>query len=293
MKSRPEEYLTPMTALNFCSSWRLLKLISLHLTLICIFIAGCADVVVDTASMGGESSVNQVGQSSSGGLSLGGSISGPDECYIGEELDLCMVCGPSLTPIKPLNDERCPYLPCETLTRYQAMPVEDNGRTCVQYLAAPPVNNCKEFGVCYEDPEEACMLSATPMTLFTVYPGCGEFTGCDGAMSPDASIKPEGSVCHSIGICGADGRCSAPQACEGDKPEYVRDHCSDANTDEGCDLLVDMNGIQNADDISCTLVCATQNGCVTGWDSNNGCGRGGEIGCNTRRRELICRCRGV
>ena len=203
-----------------------------------------------------------------------------------------MVCGPNLTPTKPLNDDRCPYLPCESFTRYQAMPVENGGRACVQYLSAPPMNNCKEIGACYEDPEEECTLDPTPINLFTVYPGCGEFTGCDGEVSPDASIKAAGATCHSVGTCNAEGLCSAPASCEGDKPEYVRDHCPDPDANEGCDLFIDMNGIQNDDDISCTLACATQNGCIKGWDSSNGCERGGEVGCNQRRRTLICRCQG-
>ena len=263
---------------------------------------GCSDVVVSPPNMtGGETGVQtQAGSFQFGGNALGGMFGDnpgatpdiPDSCESGENLGICMVCGLNLTPIKPLNDDRCPYLPCETLTRYQAMPAEDQGRVCVQYLATAPMDNCKEIGICYEDADEACMLNPTPMELFTVYPGCGEFTGCDGDISPDASIKSEGEACHSIGTCDAEGRCSAPASCEGDKPDYVKNHCPDPNMDEGCDLFVDMNGVPNADDISCTLACATQNGCLKGWDSNNGCERGGEIGCNTRRRQLICRCQG-
>ena len=271
---------------------------SLCLTLY-LSLLGCSDVVVGSNmedhedhedQQGGSNVIFQYGGTATGGMSVTPDV--PDTCEFGEDLGLCMICGPNLTPIKPLNDDRCPYVPCESLTRYQALPTEDGGRTCAQYTATPPIDNCKELGICYEDVEDACTVDTTPMTLFTVYPGCGEFTGCDGDISPDASIKPEGSTCHSLGTCDAEGRCSAPSSCEGDKPEYVRNHCPEPNMDEGCDLFVDMNGIQNADDISCTLVCATQNGCLTGWDSNNGCVRGGEIGCTTRRHQLICRCRG-
>ena len=281
--------------------------LSMLITSSCLALAslisiGCSDVVVDpgmageamvSGSMAGDTGGSLFGGRTAGGMSAGATMNVTDACEYGENLGVCMICGPNLTPIKPLNDERCPYVPCETLTRYQAMPLEDGGRTCSQFIATPPVDSCKDLGVCYESPEEACTLSSTPTTLFTVYPGCGEFTGCDGEISPDASIKAEGEVCHSIGTCDAEGRCSAPASCSGDKPEYVVNHCPGPDSEEGCDLLIDMNGVPNANDISCTLACATQNGCITGWDSNNSCDRGGEIGCSTRRRQLICRCRGA
>ena len=77
---------------------------------------------------------------------------------------------------------------------------------------------------------------------------------------------------------------------------FVEKHCPDPSTPvnevEGCDMLVDMNNIPDRNEISCTLACATENGCITGWDTSGDCQRGGEIGCSNSRSRLICRCRG-
>ena len=269
--------------------------------MICGLSIACTTVVYESTDMGAG------GETGGGGLSgmtagylTGGTPSGevpiiPDECEIGQQIGLCAECAPTFTPVALLNDPQCPYIPCETLIRYQVMTNDEGGRSCLQYLAEQPPNNCKEIGVCYEDPAEACVVSETPTTLFTVYPGCGDFTGCEGAVSPDASIKGEGEACHSIGTCSAEGRCSAPPSCEGGKPDYVVGHCPDPDDPSGsagCDLRVDLNTVDNADDISCTLVCATQNGCVTGFEVSGDCGRGREIGCGDRKRQLICRCNG-
>ena len=214
----------------------------------------------------------------------------PDTCRVGEELGLCAICGPLLEPIKPADDENCPYIDCSSLTQYQAMNTEDGGRVCMQYLADPPSSSCRDLGQCYETPEEACTLNPTPVPLVTVYPGCGEFTGCEGEISPDGSQKPEGAECHGLGMCGPEGRCSAPPSCNGVHPTYVQNFCPDSNAPDQCDKYIDLNGTDNADDVNCTIACATIGGCQTGWDSNGGCNKGGEIGCNTRRRQLICRC---
>ena len=123
----------------------------------------------------------------------------------------------------------------------------------------------------------------------TVYPGCGEVTGCEGMLSPDGSQKPDGAECHSLGVCGPDG-CTAPPSCSGIQPPYVKEFCQDPNAPEQCDKYIDLNGENNAEDIDCTIACATIGRCQTGWDSNGGCNRGNEIGCSTRRRQLICRC---
>lgn len=214
----------------------------------------------------------------------------PETCRVGEELGLCAICGPLLEPIKPADDGNCPYIDCSGLTQYQAMNTEDGGRVCMQYLADPPASSCRDIGVCYESPEEACTLNPTPIPLVTVYPGCGEFTGCEGEVSPDGSEKPEGAECHGLGICGVDRKCSAPPSCNGIHPAYVQNFCPDANAPDQCDKYVDLNGTENAGDINCTIACATIGGCQTGWESNGGCSKGQDIGCNTRRRQLICRC---
>ncbi len=228
-----------------------------------------------------------------GGIMIGGSgpiVEYPDECIIGETLGLCATCGPQRTPLMPNNDENCPFVDCSPLTQYQAMNNENGGRTCLEYSSTPPESSCKDLGQCYEDIEEACQLNPTPSPLVTVYPGCGEFTGCEGSIGPDGSTSPVGSVCHGLGECGADGRCSAPQSCSGVHPEYVTQFCSDDNDSEVCDKHIDLNGVNNASDINCDIACATIGRCVSAWDSNGGCSKGGQVNCDTRRRQLICRC---
>lgn len=258
----------------------------------------CSDVVV--APQGGaEAGQITAGTQPPAGSSTSGVIAGgtqpiPDECYLGEDLGICISCSPSREPIQLPRDDRCPYIPCETLTQYQVMELEGGGQSCVQFIYEPPVDNCKGIGVCYEDPEEACTLNPSPVPLFNAYPGCGEFSGCEGSVSPDASLKGEGETCHSVGTCDSEGRCSAPASCEGSKPDFALKHCPDPNESdpEGCDLLIDITGESGVDDISCSLACATQNGCLAAWESDNECERGSTLSCNDRERRLICRCRG-
>lgn len=248
---------------------------------------GNMNVAGTTMQVAGEMS----GGTGSGGIVFNGGTDIVTECsVVGENLGLCAVCGPLLSPIMPPNDENCPYLACETLTQFQSMNTDDGGRVCLQYVADQPVTSCKDLGACYETPEEDCILNPTPMPLLTVYPGCGEFTGCDGDISPDGSQKPEGAECHSLGVCGSDGRCSAPAACQGIQPEYVQEYCRDDSALDQCDKYIDLNGTQNADQINCTIACATAGQCTKAWRSNGGCSRGGEISCNERARQLICRC---
>lgn len=251
----------------------------------------CTDQIgtVENNMGGTQAGTEMIESGNEGGINLGGASNLPDNCVVGEELGLCAVCGPLLTPIMPTNDPNCPPIDCSSLTQYQAMNIENGGRVCMQYIADPPSSSCKDLGACYESAEEACSINPTPIPLVTVYPGCGEFTGCEGDLSPDGSQKPEGAECHSLGSCGADG-CSAPASCSGIQPQYVKEFCPDSNAPEQCDKYIDINGVDNADDIDCTIACATIGRCQTGWDSNGGCNRGGEIGCSTRRRQLICRC---
>ena len=61
----------------------------------------------------------------------------PESCTVGEELGLCAVCGPLLTPVMPANDPNCPPIDCSSLTQYQAMNVENDGRVCMQYRHDP------------------------------------------------------------------------------------------------------------------------------------------------------------
>ncbi len=270
------------------SNDRLVNFIAIIL-LLCI--SACSDQVAPSGTMEGNlAGTEMLVSGDEGGISFSGMNDVPESCVVGEELGLCAVCGPLLTPIMPTNDPNCPSIDCNALTQYQAMNIEDGGRVCMQYLADPPISSCKDLGACYESADDACILNPTPIPLVTVYPGCGEFTGCEGEVSPDGSKKPEGSECHSLGICGAEGKCSAPASCSGIQPPYVKEYCVDSNAPEQCDKYIDLNGIENTTDINCTIACATIGRCQTGWDSNGGCNRGGEIGCSTRRRQLICRC---
>ena len=243
------------------------------------------------ASMGGGQSPGEMPGISIGGISAGGGVvEYPDECLIGERLGICATCSPSREPVMPINDDECPFVDCSPLTQYQAMNTEDGGRTCFEFVSNPPETSCKSLGECYSDIEESCTLDPTPVPLVTVYPGCGEFTGCEGGLGPDGSTAPVGSVCHGLGQCGADGRCSAPSSCAGIQPEYVTQFCADNSEPEACDKHIDLNGVDNAEEITCTIACATIGRCVGAWDSNGGCNRGGQLSCDTRRRQLICRC---
>lgn len=271
--------------------YQLFKPIFLVSSFVGLFTFACSDTAgLNLGETAGELAGMSIAGEEEGGINLGGRMPLPDNCTVGEELGLCAVCGPLLEPIMPTNDSNCPNIDCSPLTQYQAMNTEDGGRVCLQYLADPPVNSCRELGLCYEEASEACLLDPTPIPLITVYPGCGEFTGCNGAVSPDGSQKPEGSECHGLGSCTAEGRCSAPASCSGIHPPYVREFCPDTNAPEQCDKYVDLNGIDNATDINCNIACATIGGCQNGWDSNGGCNRGSAIGCNARRRQLVCRC---
>ena len=259
------------------------------LSFICVHACSDQAIPIGSTTGGGEAGSEVIVSGDEGGISLGGRNDLPETCVVGENLGLCAVCGQLLTPIMPINDGNCPPIDCSSLTQYQSMNIENGGRVCLQYLADPPTSSCKELGVCYESPEDACILNPTPIPLVTVYPGCGEFTGCEGDISPDGSQKPEGAECHSLGTCGASG-CSAPPSCSGIHPEFVREFCPEPNAPEQCDKYIDLNGVDNAGDIDCTIACATIGQCQTGWDSNGGCNRGEEIGCSTRRERLICRC---
>ena len=255
-----------------------------------IFINACSDQPIPIRSSAGvESGGEALISGDEGGISLGGRNDLPENCIVGEVLGLCAVCGALMTPVMPINDSNCPQIDCSSLTQYQSMNIENGGRVCMQYLADPPSSTCKDLGVCYESPEDACTINPTPIPLVTVYPGCGEFTGCEGAVSPDGSQKPDGAECHALGTCGASG-CSAPPSCSGIQSEYVREFCPDPDAPEQCDKLIDLNGIENAGDIDCTIACATIGGCQNGWESDGGCNRGRVIGCSERRERLICRC---
>ena len=273
------------------NTYRSIGTLSIPLTFSLLIGISCSDTASPSGmQMGNVSGMEGTAGSNEGGIVFNGGRELPDSCAVGEELGLCAICGPLLEPLKPADDVNCPNIDCSVLTQYQAMNLDDGGRVCMQYQADPPLSSCRDLGLCYESPEEACTLDPTPIPLVTVYPGCGEFTGCEGAISPDGSEKPEGSECHSLGICGPEGKCSAPASCNGIHPPYVREFCPDENALDQCNKYIDLNGTENADDINCTIACATVGRCQTGWDSNGGCSRGGEIGCNTRRRQLICRC---
>ena len=238
--------------------------------------------------------------STGGNMSTGGSMAGlfsggMDEqigCDPNDDLGVCALCGPVLQVIKPLDDENCPFIACDELTQYQWTPTDDGGRVCSVFRAEPPAGRCKDLGVCYSDPADACTPSVVPEVLFTVYPGCGDFSGCEGSDGPDVSMQAPGSACHTLGECGEDGRCSAPPSCFGNKPNYVNGFCPDPDSPDSCDLSVDINLEAEANEIRCSIVCATQGGCSTGWDTSGSCNRGGEVGCNADRRQLICRCNG-
>ena len=251
----------------------------------------CSDNLAPTDNMGVESQGGFTGEEVGGiVISGGGVVENQDECIIGDRLGLCVTCSALREPVMPLNDSECPSLDCNPLTQYQAMNTEDGGRTCLEYVSYPPETTCKALGECYTDIEEACTLDPTPVPLVTVYPGCGEFTGCEGGVGPDGRTAPVGAICHDLGVCGADGRCSAPPSCAGIHPQYVTQYCPDNSAPDACDKHIDLNTENNADDINCTIACATIGRCVGAWDSNGGCMKGGQLSCDTRRRQLICRC---
>ena len=210
-------------------------------------------------------------------------------CTVGESLGLCSICGPDKQAKMPDNDDQCPPINCESLSRYQVRELEDGGKICERYPFTQTGGNCEVLGLCVENPTLVCMEE--PMVeLLTWYPGCGEFIGCENNEPPSINTVAEGTECYSFGTCDQIGGCSVAQSCYGLDTTDGNEHCSsDIN---GCKVYTSARHYQNLEEITCRAYCirGANRGCLDGWESNGACQEGSNIGCNSSRRDIVCLC---
>ena len=225
-----------------------------------------------------------------GGSMLSGGALNPTGCQAeGQRLEVCSICDSTLMPVIPDTEPMCPFVNCDSLGTYATREVDNGGIVCeyFPYDVGNPI--CKALGECNTNPEEVCVPQITE-TLFTAYPGCGEYTGCEGNTAPTATLKAPGDPCNGFGECQDDGQCSVAAGCTTLDIIGSNEFCG-VSDDNLCESLVVASSYQSIDKISCIAYCQrSRMECRNGWKSNGGCTKGEEVGCSVDQREIICQC---